>query len=136
MNFRVMDDMTKESPWMSSSIVWALLFPLPLKILGFPLARINFAQYFVPSMLISGLWTFLFTWIGVELRELVFKGFRDLLKKKLKTPQVIEIVLTGLFGLCTVIFFIVLWCVWRNRVKAMTEQKKNNELIHFHQSNI
>jgi hypothetical protein len=136
MNFRVMDDMTKESPWMSSSIIWALLFPLPLKILGFPLARVNFAQYFVPSIPINGLWTFLPTWIGVELRELVFKGFRDLFKKKLKTSQVIEIVSTGLVGVCTVIFFIVLWCVWRNRVKAMTEQKKNNELIHFHQSNI
>jgi hypothetical protein len=131
-----MDDMTKESPWTSSSIVWALLFPLPLKILGFPLARINFAQYFVPSIPICGLWTFLFSWIGVELRQLVFRGFGDLFKKKLKTPQVIEIVLAGLVGLCTVIFFIVLWCVWRNRVKAMTEQKKNNELIHFHQVNI
>jgi hypothetical protein len=131
-----MDDMTKEFPWKSSSIVWALLFPLPLKIMGFPLARINFAQYFVPSIPISGLWTFLFTWIGSELRQLVFRGFKDLFKKKLKTPQVIEIVLAGFVGLCTVIFFIVLWCVWRNRVKAMTEQKKNNELIHFHQANI
>lgn len=116
--FILLNMMVLEKPWVASPIIWFFFIPMSLKAYLLSVTPMTFLQYWIGEIPIGLIYSFMFSLIGYEQKDLQdsSKGFMHL-TNGLTTTQIINIFMSLLFIVFSIGLGAYLWILFKKKMR-------------------